>query len=62
MANDKQNYINGGINEYLLGSEYIINKIFWQVPVQLHAQALPMHIKRYELQPELLFGRFWWSC
>ena len=28
MANDKQNYINGGINEYLLGSEYIINKIF----------------------------------
>ena len=28
MANDKQNYINGGINEYLLGTEYIINKIF----------------------------------
>ena len=28
MANDKQNYINGGINEYLLGSEYIINKVF----------------------------------
>ena len=28
MANDKQNYINGGINEYLLGSEYIINKTF----------------------------------
>lgn len=28
MANDKQKYINGGINEYLLGTEYIINKIF----------------------------------
>lgn len=28
MANDKQKYINGGINEYLLGSEYIINKTF----------------------------------
>lgn len=28
MANDKQKHINGGINEYLLGSEYIINKTF----------------------------------
>jgi len=28
MANNKQQYINGGINEYLLGSEYNINKIF----------------------------------
>ncbi|MCE5332645.1 MAG: aromatic hydrocarbon degradation protein [Bacteroidales bacterium] len=28
MANDKQQYINGGINEYLFGSEYTINKLF----------------------------------
>jgi long-chain fatty acid transport protein len=28
MANDKQQYINGGVNEYLLGSEYKINDMF----------------------------------
>ena len=28
MANDKQKYINGGINEYLFGTEYAINKMF----------------------------------
>ena len=28
MANDKQQYINGGINEYLLGTEYAINSKF----------------------------------
>jgi long-subunit fatty acid transport protein len=28
MANDKQQYINGGINEYLAGSEYKINDMF----------------------------------
>jgi long-subunit fatty acid transport protein len=28
MANNKQQYINGGVNEYLLGSEYDINKLF----------------------------------
>lgn len=28
MANDKQQYINGGVNEYLLGSEYSINEKF----------------------------------
>jgi long-chain fatty acid transport protein len=28
MANDKQQYINGGINEYLLGSEYQLNDMF----------------------------------
>jgi long-chain fatty acid transport protein len=28
MANDKQNYINGGVNEYLLGAEYKIDDIF----------------------------------
>lgn len=28
MANDKQQYIEGGINEYLFGSEYAINKVF----------------------------------
>ncbi len=28
MANDKQKYINGGINEYLLGAEWQINKMF----------------------------------
>ena len=28
MANDKQQYINGGVNEYLLGSEYKIGKKF----------------------------------
>jgi len=28
MANDKQQYINGGMNEVLLGSEYIINDMF----------------------------------
>ena len=28
MANDKQKYINGGINEYLLGAEWRINKRF----------------------------------
>lgn len=28
MANNKQQYINGGINEYLLGTEYEINKLF----------------------------------
>ncbi|MFA6368660.1 MAG: aromatic hydrocarbon degradation protein [Bacteroidales bacterium] len=28
MANDKQQYINGGINEYLFGSEYDINDKF----------------------------------
>jgi len=28
MANNKQQYINGGINEYLLGTEYKINNVF----------------------------------
>jgi long-chain fatty acid transport protein len=28
MANNKQQYINGGVNEYLLGSEYKINDMF----------------------------------
>ena len=28
MANNKQQYIDGGINEYLLGTEYEINKLF----------------------------------
>lgn len=28
MANGKQQYINGGLNEYLLGSEYSINDMF----------------------------------
>ncbi|MDR1097794.1 MAG: aromatic hydrocarbon degradation protein [Tannerella sp.] len=28
MADDKQNYINGGINEYLAGAEYRINRLF----------------------------------
>lgn len=28
MANDKQQYINGGVNEYLFGSEYTINDLF----------------------------------
>jgi len=28
MANDKQQYINGGINEYLFGTEYNINDMF----------------------------------
>jgi long-subunit fatty acid transport protein len=28
MAKDKQQYINGGINEYLLGTEWQINKMF----------------------------------
>ena len=28
MAKDKQKYINGGINEYLFGTEYAINKMF----------------------------------
>ena len=28
MADDKQKYINGGVNEYLLGAEYKINKMF----------------------------------
>jgi hypothetical protein len=28
MANDKQKYIHGGINEYLAGVEYRINKLF----------------------------------
>lgn len=28
MSNDKQNYIDGGINEYLLGTEYAINDMF----------------------------------
>ena len=28
MANDKQNYINGGINEFLLGAEWQLNKWF----------------------------------
>ena len=28
MADDKQKYINGGINEYLAGAEYRINKMF----------------------------------
>ena len=28
MANDKQQYINGGINEFLLGAEWQINKLF----------------------------------
>ena len=28
MANDKQKYINGGINEYLFGAEWQINKRF----------------------------------
>jgi Long-chain fatty acid transport protein len=28
MANDKQKYIDGGINEYIAGAEYRINKIF----------------------------------
>jgi long-chain fatty acid transport protein len=28
MANDKQQYIDGGLNEYLLGSEYAINEMF----------------------------------
>jgi len=28
MANDKQQYINGGINEYLFGSEYDIDDMF----------------------------------
>ena len=28
MAGDKQKYINGGINEYLVGAEYRINKMF----------------------------------
>jgi long-chain fatty acid transport protein len=28
MANDKQKFINGGINEYLAGVEYQINKLF----------------------------------
>jgi len=28
MANDKQKYINGGINEYLLGAEWRINNMF----------------------------------
>ena len=27
MANDKQQYINGGVNEYLLGTEYSINDV-----------------------------------
>ena len=28
MANDKQNYINGGVNEFLAGTEYKISKMF----------------------------------
>ena len=28
MANNKQQYINGGINEYLLGTEYNVNDLF----------------------------------
>lgn len=28
MANNKQQYINGGINEYLLGTEYDVNDLF----------------------------------
>ena len=28
MANDKQQYINGGVNEFLLGAEWKINKMF----------------------------------
>jgi long-chain fatty acid transport protein len=28
MANDKQKYIDGGLNEYLFGSEYAINEVF----------------------------------
>ena len=28
MANDKQNYIDGGVNEYLAGTEYKLNKMF----------------------------------
>ena len=28
MADDKQQFINGGINEYLAGAEYRINKMF----------------------------------
>lgn len=28
MANDKQNHINGGVNEYLAGTEYRLNQMF----------------------------------